>query len=71
MPADEKILTDFDKHHKAVEDLRDWFDKLYYDPVFSTLFNRPVLSLMMTGCDYLIENLEGLKRKYVTRKQGE
>ena len=70
MPTDEKILADFDKHHKATEDLSTWLDKLYYDPEFSTLFNRPVLSMMITGCDYLTENLEALKRKYITAKQG-
>lgn len=71
MPADEKILSDFDKYHKGVEDLSTWLDKLYYSEEFSTLFNRPVLRMMITGCDYLIENLEELKRKYMARKEGE
>lgn len=71
MPIDEKILADFDKHIKAVEELAAWFDKLYYTEEFATLFNRPVLRMMITGCDYLTENLELLKRKYMTRKTGE
>lgn len=71
MAADEKILADFDLHHKDVEALASWLDKLYYSDEFSTLFNRPVLRMMITGCDYLTENLEELKRKYVARKEGE
>ena len=71
MVADEKIIADFDKHLKAVDELAAWFDKLYYSDEFSTLFNRPVLRMMITGCDYLTENLEGLKRKYMARKEGE
>ena len=71
MAADEKIVADFDKHIKAVTDLSTWLDKLYYSEEFSTLFNRPVLRMMITGCDYLTENLEALKRKYMARKEGE
>ena len=71
MPADPKILADFDLHLKRVEELGVWLDKLYYSDEFSNLFNRPVLRMMITGCDYLTENLEGLKRKYIARKEGE
>lgn len=71
MAADEKILADFDKHHKDVEALSTWLDKLYYAEEFAPFFTRPVLRMMITGCDYLTENLEELKRKYIARKEGE
>jgi hypothetical protein len=43
--------------------------QLYNDPEFSTLFNRPVLSLMDAGCDYLITNLRLLVAKFEARKK--
>ncbi|NVM22325.1 MAG: hypothetical protein HWN68_11165 [Desulfobacterales bacterium] len=70
MPVDDQILKDFDKHITRVEELSTWLDKLYYDPEFSTIFNRPVLSTLITGCDFLTENLETLKKKYIARRKG-
>ena len=70
MPADEKILKDFDTYTKRMEDQKEWLNKLYYDPEFSTLFNRPMLSMLLTGCDFFIENFAEMKRKYELRKIG-
>jgi hypothetical protein len=68
MAIDEKIVKDFDTHTSDVDRLHNWLNQLYYDPEFSTLFNRPILSMLMTGCDYLSENLKLLRNKYITLK---
>jgi len=68
MATDEKILQDFDIYLKQLDQIHNWLNLLYYDTVFSTLFNRPVLSMLMTGCDYLTENIRLLRIKYLTSK---
>jgi len=70
MPVDEKMIADFDRHIKNVTELKEWFDKLYFDPEFSTIFTRPILSIMITGCSFLIENLNRLKTTYLAQPKG-
>ena len=67
MVIDDKILADFDTHMSNVNDLKNWFDRLYFDPEFSGIFTRPVLSIMVTGCSFLIENLNKLKTVYLAQ----
>lgn len=69
MPVDDKMLADFDRHTENVTELKDWFDKLYYDPEFSVTFTRPVLSFMITACKFLIENLNKLKTIYIAQPE--
>lgn len=52
-----------------VQDVQKHLRTLYNDQEFSTLFNRPVLSLMDAGCDYLITNLRLLAVKFEARKK--
>ena len=61
---DEKILTDFDENIDRVTKVKEFLDRIYYADSFSTLFNRPVLSLLITATRYLIDNLNELKTKY-------
>ena len=67
---DETILKDFNRSIRQLSEIKEWIDKLYYDPEFSTLFNRPVLSMLSTACEYVFTNLIELKQKYITRKAG-
>lgn len=70
MYVDEKMISDFDRHIKNVSNLKEWFDQLYFDPEFSTIFTRPILSIMITGCTFLIENLGKLKITYLAQPKG-
>ena len=65
---DEKVIKDLEYHIANAKALKIWLDNIYYDPDFATLFNRPVISMMSTGADYLKENLQLLKQKYQLRK---
>ena len=65
MPVlDDKLLSDFEKHTKELEDIKSWLNDLYYHPEFSSLFNRPVISMLITAADYLRQNLITLRQKY-------
>jgi len=67
MAIDEKMLADFNLNIKHIIEVKTWLDKLYFDPEFATIFTRPVLSIMITGCSFLIENLSRLKLTYMTQ----
>jgi len=67
--VDEKIVEDLAAQIKAIQGTKTFIDKLYYDPAFSSFFNRPVLSMLMAGCDYLSSNLDILRSKYITANQ--
>jgi len=65
MPViDDKLISDFNKHVKELEGVKAWLNDLYYHPEFSSLFNRPVISMLITAADYLTQNLITLRQKY-------
>lgn len=64
---DDQIVRDLEKHIKDAEEISDFLKKLYYDAEFSTLFNRPVLSMLSTAALYLRDNLQALKVKYLSK----
>ena len=64
---DEQIVKDFDANMARTTEVKDFLKKLYYDPEFSTLFNRPVLSMLITAAEYLRANLNVLKVKYLAK----
>lgn len=64
---DDRLLEDFDSYIKASEDMEKWLRDLYYHPEFSSIFNRPVLSLLMAATTYLQGNLTVLKQKYLLK----
>ena len=66
---DQKIIDDLQDGQSKVDAVKSLLNKLYYDQEFSTLFTRPVLSMMIAGCDYLITNLGLLAEKYRVRTQ--
>ena len=61
---DDKLLSDFNNHIDQLQKTKDWLDKLYYHPEFSSLFNKPVISMLITAADYLRSNLVTLRQKY-------
>lgn len=66
---DDQLVKDFDKYVRQIDDIRSWLEKLYYDSEFASIFNRPVLSMLMTGCEYLSSNLNQLKIRYLTKAE--
>jgi hypothetical protein len=48
--------------------VKDHLTRLYYNDQFSSLFNRPVLSMLFNGCDYLSENIKALREKYIAAR---
>lgn len=60
--ADDKLVRDLEDNIDRVEKVKGFLDKLYYDREFSTLFNRPSISMLVTGCEFLINNLEQFKQ---------
>lgn len=63
------IIKDLDHNMQTMEDMKLFLDRLYYNNEFATMFNKPVLSMMSSGCDFLIENFRRLKVQYLA-KQG-
>ncbi|GAG77220.1 unnamed protein product [marine sediment metagenome] len=63
----EEVVRDFDANMVKAEEIKVFLRRLYYDPEFSTLFNRPVLTMLITATDYLHSNLNVLKVKYLSK----
>jgi hypothetical protein len=61
---DEKVLIDLQDAADGAKAIGDLLNRLYYHSDFSTVFNRPVLSMMIAGAKYLSSNLLILKDKY-------
>jgi hypothetical protein len=66
MPED-KLHTDFNTHLKAIQDTKDWLGTLYYHPEFGQFFQRPVVSLLITACEYLLVNLREMSERWRLR----
>lgn len=64
---EDQIVKDFDASMERANEIKDFLKKLYYDPEFSTLFNRPVLTMLITAAEYLNSNLLVLKIKYLSK----
>jgi len=65
----EIITIQLNEDVAKIQEVQKHLRTLYNDSEFSTLFNRPVLSLMDAGCDYLIVNLRILATKFELRKK--
>jgi len=62
--SEEVVIEDFTTHIDHVQALRDWLQKLYYTEEFGVFFQRPIISLLITGCDYLTENLKTMRNRW-------
>jgi len=65
---DEKVVSDLKDSSDSILQVKTLLNQLYYNNEFSTVFNRPVLSMLMIACDYLSSNLNELSTKYVIGK---
>jgi hypothetical protein len=68
MSIDTKIIDDLDEDVRKVAEVKDHLTRLYYNEQFSSIFNRPVLSMLFNGCDYLSENIKLLREKYIATR---
>lgn len=67
MAIDVKIVEDIKGHVESIEAAKAWLEKIYYIPEFTTMFTKPVISMLITACDYLSQNLDILRQKYIDR----
>ncbi len=65
----EIITIQLNEDVAKVQEVQKHLRLLYNDSEFATIFNRPVLSLLDAGCDYLIINLRILATKFEARKK--
>ncbi|MBA7636506.1 hypothetical protein ES703_44126 [subsurface metagenome] len=55
----------FMNHIGEIDETREFLEFLYKDPKIATPFNKPVISVLITACDYLSTNLEILRAKTI------
>lgn len=65
---DDILLKDIDTHLANLASLQKWLKDVYYNPEFANMFNKPVLSMLSTGVDYLIENIMMLRNRYAAKR---
>lgn len=65
---DDKIIDDFNTNIKRIESVNEWLDRLYYNPEYATFFIKPVLTILVSACQYLSSNLIILRDKYIDRE---
>jgi len=66
---DDQLLTDLAEAKDKVDSVKALLERVYYHPEFSTVMNRPVISMLITACVYLADNLTALAQKF-RLKQG-
>lgn len=65
--VEDKLLSDFETYLRDLNDIKDWLTRLYYHPEFSSVFNRPSISMLITGTDFLITNITKFKDSWLDR----
>jgi hypothetical protein len=68
--VDEKLERDVLSSIQDLNRLKDLLDRLYYHPDFGTFATRPIISMLVSACDYLASNLDVLLGKYKARAEG-
>jgi len=68
--VDEKLERDVLSSIQDLNRLKDLLDRLYYHPDFGTFTTRPIISMLVSACDYLQSNLDVLLGKYKARAEG-
>ena len=61
---DQKVIDDVSEAADSVEKVKTLLNALYYNVDFGTFSTRPVISMLITACDYLASNLKILAEKY-------
>lgn len=49
---------------KKAEEVKKVIDQIYYSSDLSTFFNRPFLTMLSTGADFLVKNLRIMAQRY-------
>uniref|UniRef100_A0A6H1ZMG2 Uncharacterized protein n=1 Tax=viral metagenome TaxID=1070528 RepID=A0A6H1ZMG2_9ZZZZ len=61
---EQKVLDDLQEAADKVKSVGDLLNRLYYSSDLSTIFIRPLLSMLIAATVYLADNLLSLKEKY-------
>jgi hypothetical protein len=64
---DQKIVNDFQEMTDHIERVRVRLDSMYYSPEVGTLRNRPIMSMLISACTYLNDNINVLLKDYKER----
>lgn len=67
MAVDEKVINDIEEAVKKITNVKELLNRIYYHPEFGNIFNKPVLSLLITACDYLNSNLDVIRVKGIIK----
>lgn len=49
------------------EEIKTLIDRFYYSGDLGTIFNKPFISTLSTGADFLIKNLRILRQRYAAQ----
>lgn len=66
MPED-VLIQDFNTQLEHLASLKAWLQTLYYHAEFGKFYTRPVISLLVTAVDYLIENLTQMRSRWLMK----
>lgn len=64
---DEEVLKDFDEALARQEVTTEWLKKMYNQQDVTTIINKTQISLLLTGSNFLIDNLRQLKQLYLLK----
>jgi len=55
------IEESFDKAINSLSEIKDFLEKLYTDQDVNVFFQKPLISMLITACEYLQTNLSNIK----------
>lgn len=64
---DDVLTKDFTTHLERLASLKAWLQTLYYHAEFGKFYTRPVISLLVTAADFLIENLTTMRARWLMK----
>lgn len=68
---DDKIIKDIETIQGYMRETKRFLDKIYYNPEFSTMFTKPMVSFLDHAVDFISDNLTKLKVRYIEKAGGE
>lgn len=67
MPENKDYVKEISSMIERVEAVKTDLGALQTDPDFVSFSNRPIITMLMTGCDFLTRNFSELKKSYRQR----
>jgi hypothetical protein len=67
--ANDKLLDDLAAQVDNITQAIKWLDNVYYDPEFSTIFNRPLLSMLSQALNFVKTNLIAQGENYREKQE--